>query len=194
MDKQKVTLLLLLDLSAAFDTVSHAILIQRLRDRVGIRHEALDWFISYLSGRKQCVGINGTNSESIKLMFGVPQGSVLGPILFLIYTLPLAEILRNYGVEFHFYADDTQIYMSFVPTVVEAELTTDLLSDCVKEIKKWMTQNMLQLNSDKTEIILFGTPQQLSKVDDFTFNSSGDTIELKPAWAHKHTEVCKLSF
>ena len=136
MDNQNVTLLLLLDLSAAFDTVSHSILIKRLRDRVGVKHIALDWFISYLSGRKQCVGINGIMSEIVELLYGVPQGSVLGPILFLIYVLPLAEILRSRSVEFHFYADDTQIYMSFVPTLSDAELTLKLLSDCVNDIKK----------------------------------------------------------
>ena len=87
MDNGNVTMLLLLDLSAAFDTVSHSILINRLEKRVGIKGKALDWFKSYLGDRKQCVSINKTKSKSRALKFGVPQGSVLGPILFSLYTL-----------------------------------------------------------------------------------------------------------
>ena len=80
MDNQKVTMLLLLDLSAAFDTVSHSILNRRLKDRIGVSGKALEWFIAYLSDRKQSVCINNSHSECVNLKYGVPQGSVLGPI------------------------------------------------------------------------------------------------------------------
>ena len=90
MDIQRVAILLLLDLSAAFDTVSHSILIRRLKDRIIVSGKALEWSISYLSERKQSVCINNSHSESVDLKYGVPQGSVLGPILFTVDTLPLA--------------------------------------------------------------------------------------------------------
>ena len=82
MDNQRVTMLLSLDLSATFDTVSHSILIRRLKDRIGVSGKALEWFISYLSEIKQSVCITNSHSESVDLKCGVPQGSVLGPILF----------------------------------------------------------------------------------------------------------------
>ena len=110
-DKQKLTALLLLDLSAAFDTVSHTILLNRLQKRVGITGGALRWFQSYLENMKQFVRINNKNSKPVDLKYGVPQGSVLGPVLFSLYTLPLADLLKEHGVEYHLYADDTQIYI-----------------------------------------------------------------------------------
>ena len=111
MDNGNVTMLLLLDLSATFDNVWHSILINRLEKRVGIKGKDFDWFKSCLENRQQCVNINNTKSKSRALKFGVPQGSVLGPILFSLYTLPLADILKKRGISSHLYADDTQIYM-----------------------------------------------------------------------------------
>ena len=178
MDNQKVTMLLLLDLSSAFDTVSHSILIQRLRDRVGVCDKALEWFTSYLCERKQSVCINNSHSEYVDLKYGVPQGSVLGPILFTVYTLPLADIVKKHDVNYHFYADDTQLYMSFTPFAHHSDTTMDKLSKCLDDIKNWMTTNMLKLNTDKTKYLLFGTPQQLSKVNRPTFAAAGDVIKL----------------
>ena len=100
-------------MSAAFDTVSHTILLNRLQTRVGITGGALRWCQSYLENRKQFVRINNKNSKPVDLKCGVPQGSVLGPVLFTLYTLPLADLLKERGVEYHLYADNTQIYMYF---------------------------------------------------------------------------------
>ena len=110
--KRKGVFLVLLDLSAVFDTVDHDILLDFLRDHICLDGSILDLFRSYLSGRTQCVFVAGVLSELSELMFSVPQGSVLGPIEFCIYTIPFGAIMRHYKIEHHIYANDTQLYCS----------------------------------------------------------------------------------
>ena len=119
----KITLLVLLDLSAAFDTVDHSILLSRMNSYFGIGGVALDWFQSYLSGRTYCVRTDNVTSDISQLKYGHPQGSVLGPILFSMYTSPTADIIRKHGLKYHCYADDTQIYISVDPTQTNFNLT-----------------------------------------------------------------------
>ena len=122
-DLRRTVALLLLDLSAAFDTVDHELLLHRLCVHFGIRGKALAWFTSYLTGHCQYVTIRGADSSSCSIMHGVLQGSVLGPLLYLLYTIPLGSIVRKHGMMFHFYADDSQIYFSFdssTPELVNA--------------------------------------------------------------------------
>ncbi len=113
MDGHKASLLVLLDLSAAFDTIDHDTLLQRLEHDYGIHDKALEWLISYLTNRSQSVHINQHKSKVQSLPFGVPQRSVLGPILFVLYTKPLRAIAARHGMEIHFFADDVQLYVSF---------------------------------------------------------------------------------
>ena len=105
--ENSAVVLLLLDLSAAFDTVDHAILLQRMSSKFGMKGDALSWFRSYLSERSQVVYINGTISDSYDVGCDITQGSVLGSFLYLIYTSPIGDILRSHKMNFHLYADDT---------------------------------------------------------------------------------------
>ena len=118
-DNQKCVVLLLLDMSAAFDTVDHELLLERMAKRYGVKGNALKWFRSYLQDRKQFVMIDGTKSTMKELRYGVPQGSVLGPILYLLYTSPIGDIIKRHGLNYHLYAEDTQLYLSFKPTHAE---------------------------------------------------------------------------
>ena len=115
MNRQHVTLLVLLDLSAAFDTVDHGIMLERLSSKLGLCDTALDWFHSYLSGRSQRVSVRGSLSEEFEVDYGVPQGSCLGPLLFTIYASELFNIIKGHLPSAHCYADDTQLYLSFSP-------------------------------------------------------------------------------
>ncbi len=109
LDKGDAVLLVLLDLSAAFDTIDHAILLKRMAKRCGFKGTVLNWIKSYLSDGKQKVVIDGEESDTKNIKYGVPQGSVLGPILFTIYMQPLGDLIRKQDLKYHIYADDTQL-------------------------------------------------------------------------------------
>ena len=166
MNKQYVSILVLLDLSAAFDTVDHAILLGRLETSFGITDAALAWFASYLSGRSQRVSVNGEISDGYPLPFGVPEGSCLGPPLFSVYASKLFEVTKLYLPNAHSFADDTQLYLSFNPdnSLSQAE-AVHAVEQCIHAIRAWMHADKLKLNEKKTEVMLIGTRQQLSKVN-----------------------------
>ena len=147
-DNKKFGCGIFIDLRKAFDTVNHDILLTKL-EHYGIRDMALEWFKSYLSNRKQYVSINGESSELMDISCGVPQGSVLGPLLFLIYINDLPNISEV--LKFYLFADDTNIYY-------EAESTKKLETVINKELKKlytWLNVNRLSLNIEKTNFIVF---------------------------------------
>ena len=148
--------MLLLELSEAFKTVDHATLLHRLQLRFEINGKALQWFHSYLTGRSQFVQINGVSSTVHPLQQGVPQRSVLGPILYLLFTSSIGNFIRKHNMSFHLYADDTQIYTAFgFDDGAELCQVTNRIEKCLMDITNWMTINKLKHNSDKTELLLF---------------------------------------
>ena len=166
MNKQHVTLLVLLDLSAAFDTVHHNLLVSRLHSKFGISGTTLEWFHSHLNGRSQCVMVQENLSQSLNLDFGVPQGSCHGPLLFMTYASKLFDVIKVQLPMVYFYADDTQLYVSFSPNKSTGQFEADAaIQHCVDDIRNWMTNDKLLLNDDKTEFLMIGTKRQLAKVN-----------------------------
>ena len=150
LDKKKVTVFVMLDLSAAFDTIDHITLLNRLEQQFGFAEKPLQWVASYLSDRFQTVSIDGKVSEIVLLTFSVPQGSVLGPHFYTMYTKPVGEIRKQHGLGHHFYADDSQLYLSFEPTDGAAQdETLNRVEKCPHDIISWLYTNMLKLNTDK---------------------------------------------
>ena len=128
-------------------------LLNCLGDVFGIRDTSLAFFGSYLCGRKQIVSVLGRESEPSSLLFGVPRGSVLGPILFILYTQPLSDIVERHSVLHHIFVDDSELYNS-APRSSTDSLFCDM-QNCVSDVKKWTIHNKLQLNEDNTEALLF---------------------------------------
>ena len=153
-DNNNATMLLLIDLSAAFDTVDIDLLLDILESEIGVGGTALKWFESFLKNRSQSVLIENVLSNSLKVKFGVPQGSVLGPKLFNIYIRSLFNIIKNRGFCTSGYADDNNAYQSFA-LHFQYDLITNQLPSLMDEIKTWMNLHFLKINPDKTEIIVF---------------------------------------
>ena len=188
-------MLVLLDMSAAFDTLDHTLLLACMK-RTGVIDVAHQWFESYLSSRTQtvCLGCLGqtksdplellqgvpqgsvlgqtksdpwellqgvpqgsvlgqTKSDPLELLQGVPQGSVLRPVLFTLYTEPIGQIIRQHRLDFHLFADDSQLYVSFkIKDTNDETIALARIQACIDELKAWMIHHRLQLNDSKTEI------------------------------------------
>ena len=165
MEQQWLTLLVLIDLSAAFDTVDHPILFQCLEEQFGFHDSVLSWYKSYLSNRKQCIILNGMRSNIFHLPFRVPQGSCLGPVLFTQYASSLFGIFNKHSICAHAYADDHQLYTDFSPNQVSLNEAVTCMESCLQDVKSWMILNKLKMNNSKTECILIGSYQQLAKIN-----------------------------
>ena len=154
----------MLDMSAAFDLVDHQILLTRLENEVGVSDQVLSWLKSYLCNRTQHILINSSTSDPVKLQAGVPQGSVLGPLLYLVYTLPLHRIFEDHNVSYHSFADDTQIYARFSPNCPRGRTKClQKLETCIDEVTRLVKANRLKLNAAKTEFVIFLSPSHADR-------------------------------
>ena len=164
--------MVLLDMSKAFDSISHKTMLYKLQD-IGASTSAIDWFRSYLSNRTQVVRVNTKTSDPLPLTSGVPQGSILGPMLFGVYVNDLPSTPKHCLVES--YVDDTKLYMSFQPHDsgnIVAALNEDLVS-----IRNWCFENGLLLNPDKTKLIIYGSRQMTAKIPEFRLTLLGKDLE-----------------
>jgi len=162
LDQGNASILILLDLSSAFDTIDHQILLERLKDDFAVNGRSLAWITSYLEDRYQTVCVRNASSSSLPLQHGVPQGSVLGPKMFVMYTKPVGRIFQHHGLSYHFYADDTQLYVSFKSknsTTLEESIKR--LERCLIDVETWMCNSLLKLNRDKTEMIFLAPKNAL---------------------------------
>ena len=152
LNKGNISVLALLDFSSAFDTIDHTILVHRLHTDIGFTDAVLQWFSSYLTDRTHYVSLSNHCSAFAPVDSGVPQGSVLGPILFTMYIKPLSAIIDSHSIIHHSFADDLQLQMSAPPDRISELLHS--IQSCISYVKAWATANMLKLIDNKTELML----------------------------------------
>ena len=165
-DRGESTLLVSLDLSAAFDTIDHSILLARLRSMYGVDGSALMWLESYLSLRAQYVKFGQDVSSTTQLKTGVPQGSVLGPILFTSFISPIQFVTSQFNVDQQQYADDTQVFISLSKSNSPDRVSR--LETALVHLTSWFYHNGLALNPEKSEAILLGTHHRNKSLDNIT--------------------------
>ena len=161
--------MVLIDLQKAFDTVNHEILLSKLMS-VGVSNSSVSWFRSYLCNRTQCVEVSGSRSDFLDVTCGVPQGSILGPLLFLLYINDL-HISVNCGLSL--YADDSALFYAHKdPAQISLHLSEQLTS-----CKRWLIDNKLSLHVGKTESIIFGSSKRLKRIDGFKVTCESDVVK-----------------
>ena len=161
-DKGEVTCLLLLDYSAAFDTVDHDILLTILEDSLGVTGTALDWIRSFLVGRSQIFQVGQDKSSWVIVLYGLPQGTIIGPLMYILYTADLESLIEKHGVRMHLYADDTQLYDHSNMNNLHQSIAT--LEACLEDIVQWSSQRRLKLNPTKTELIWLDRAHAIGKL------------------------------
>ena len=190
-DAKSRSILILLDLSAAFDTIDSGTLLRRLEFTFGFHGRALDWIGSYLAERSQFVRVGDQQSAPAAVEFGVPQCSVLGPILFSLYVAPIANVIASFGVNHIQNADDTQLYIS-----LQDDNSITVLQHCVEAVYDWFGRNGLALNPTKTEAILVGTSARLRQEAPIAFvNLAGADIKIAGSVKSLGVTIdCSLNF
>jgi len=157
MSHQQVNCLTLLDLSAAFDAIDHSILLERLSSWFGISYSALSWIKSCLLNRFFYVIIENSKSFVFHFLHGVPQGTDLGPLFFILYTTPHSTVISNSSANHQLYAIDTQLLLSF--SALDFSHIITHLENTITYVSNWMSSNFLSLNPSKTEFLIIGLPQ-----------------------------------
>ena len=164
-----------LDISAAFDTISHSKLVNILQQDFGIDGAALLWITSYLRNRSQFVKISSQSSTTTQLDSCVPQGSVLGPLLFSSYISPVGEVIRSCGLDHHQYADYSQLY--YAVSTRYSVVDIKVIEAGTLAVQEWFLDNDLLLNPAKSEVVAVGTPAQLRfTTKDFKINIAGSSL------------------
>ena len=205
-DDRQSTILVALDQSAAFDCIDHTTLIRRLHHSFGVTGITLSWIKSYLESRSMYVRMKQVSSSVQPLETGVPQGSVLGPLLFCLYISPLSRVIRAHGINYHQYTDDTQVYIAVSNSDFQVKLNQ--LETCTASIHSWLQMNGLQLNPNKSEVIQFTAARGRNRVEDVTsiqisnaaikpsstIKSLGVTLDTKLSFDEHVTNVCRLCY
>jgi len=205
-DDGLATPLVSLDLSAAFDTIDHSILLKRLSYSFGVMGSAHNWLNSYLSGRSNSVRVGSSSSPVTPSICGVPQGSVLGPVLFSIYISPIAHIASQFNVRQQQYADDTQLMLFLSPSNLESSLVN--LQQCLSSLRSWFFHHGLALNSDKTEVTCLGTAHRRQSLSSLTSVQVADasvslsdhikllgiTLDNRLSFDKHVSNVCSISY
>ena len=155
LDQRKEVILVLLDFTSAFDTIEHMTLHGRLKQLYGLGGTVLEWLTSYLYNRSHVVKVRNSLSNSVTNNCGVPQGSVIGPMLYTMYSAPISKVIEAHGLSSMLYADDTQIYLTFRPQDQQEAIMK--LNNCLTDIVSWAQKNMLKINAQKTELLHFSS-------------------------------------
>ena len=178
-------------MSTAFDTVDIKTLFNIFEHVFNISDECLKWITSYLSNRSQ---VNNIKSKSFNLSFGVPKGSCIGPIAFLVYISILNEITKEFETNLRRYADDNQTIISFIPTPEDKQRALQNMEKCVKAFRHFLLTHNLLLNDEKAEFLSIGSKQQLNNVDELSLNVGNALIapfhtakKLGVIFASQHT-------
>ena len=189
LSENKAVILVQLDLSAAFDTVDHSVLLNLLQRKFGVSGVALQWIRSYLNGRSFSVKIGLVNGRRVLLIYGVPQGSVLGPLLFILYISDLPTIASKFDISLQSYADDAHLFVGFDPDS-EYLNTMERVKSCFDEIELWMKSNYLKMNVGKTEVLFIAKPRIHSLFNNMSvtlgdkcyFSSANQTVKSLGAY------------
>jgi hypothetical protein len=186
MNRQHVTLLVILDLRAAFDTVDHHIIFERLKSSFGIQDKVLNGLPPVSSNRSQFISVNGGTSKRFDLKNCVPQGTCLGLLLFVLYVSKLFQILESHLFDGHAFTDDNQLYVSFEPDSISEQLSAvSVMENCIDDIKTWMLNDKLKLNDGKTDFFIICTRQQQEKVN-------FDTLRIAESYVTSSSEAKNL--
>ena len=204
LDKHLEAILVQLDFTAAFDTIDHPLLLDRLFRRYGLAGTVLSWFRSYFSQRSHVVKVGTSTSRTVEDTCGVAQGSITGPLTFTLYTAPINDIISAHKLSSMIYADDTQIYAILYPS--ERNAFTDKLNACIKDIRSWAVRNQLAINDKKTEVTHFSSrflnrpnPSVTLMVGDTNITASAEARNLGVSIDHQLTmktqvkNICRSS-